>query len=169
MAETIAHEDRPYLYHSGELPPEDRAGFEGHLNDCAECRTAIENLRWAAGLAQAAAIAPEPALTRGALRRALGAPTPSWNWSDWARTSGMGFGLAFAAGLFLFRASPPPTDALSWRSELSTEISELDGRLERLDTDLTLEAWNTEFDEGLDELSRSRQDLQSQLAKPEGV
>ena len=169
MAETFAHEDLPYLYRSDELSPEARLSFEGHLSSCAECRTALEDLDWALDLARAAAVAPAPGLARRALLRTRGAQTPAWSWADWGRSAGMGFGLAFAVGLFLFRSSHPEAQALSWRNGLSTEISELDGRLDRMDTDLSLEAWSTEFNEGMDELSRSQQGLKRQLTQPEGV
>lgn len=169
MAETMDHEDLPYLYRSNELSQEARDGFEGHLSSCAECRSALERLDWAMKLARAAAVSPAPALTRRALLRALGARTPQWSRPGWTRSAGIGFGLAFAVGLFLFRVSHPPTHALSWRSRLTADISELDGRLERLDADLSLESWDVEFNEGLDELSRSQQGLKSQLAQLEGV
>lgn len=169
MAETADHQDLPYLYRSDELSREARRGFEGHLNSCAECRAALKRLDWAEGLARAAAVVPEPALVERALLRALGARAVRWRWSDWTQPAGMGFGLAFAVGLFLFRASHPAARAPSARGGLAVEISELDGRLDRLDTELSLEAWTVEFDDGLDELSRSRQGLQSQLAQQEGV
>lgn len=169
MAEPIDHEYLPYLYRSDELSKKDRGSFEGHLSSCAECRAALERLDWAMDLARAAAVVPEPALAGRALRRAFDARTPAWSWPDWTRSAGVGFGLAFAAGLFLFRAAHPPAQALSWRSGITAELSELDGRLDHMDTDLSLEAWNVEFNEGLDELNRSQQGLKSQLDRPEGV
>jgi len=169
MDETMPHEDLPFLYQSEELSDASRRSFEGHLSSCAECRAALGSIGWAADLAHAAAITPEPSLARRALLSSLGTPAPAWSWADWGSSAGMGFGLAFAVGLFLFRSSHPATDALSWRSGLTAEISELSGRLDGLDTDLSVEAWNVEFNDGMDELRRGQQGLQRQLARPEGV
>lgn len=168
MAEGPAHEDLPCLYRSDELPGPQRTAFEGHLASCADCRAALERLDWALKLARAAQLTPSHALVRRAVGAAL-EPAPGPGWLDSLRAAGMGLGLAFAAGLFLFKVSRPAPDALAWRSGMSTEISELAGRIGRLDMDLSLDVWNEEFSEGLDELNRSQQGLKSQLAKPEVV
>lgn len=50
-----------HAYHDGELPADRRASVEAHLNDCADCRELLADLRRMSQLVAAAPLADMPA------------------------------------------------------------------------------------------------------------
>jgi len=164
----LEHGELVFLYHSGELEEAPRASFQAHLASCSDCRKTLEDLDWARGLAREAELPEDAALRRRALAGVF-EDAPRWNWADWARSSGMGLGLAFAAGLFLIRASNPPVNETLRPGGLETGLSELSRTIDSMDADLTLDISNDEFEESWNDLNRSRKGLQNQLYELEEV
>jgi len=164
----LEHGELVFLYHSGELEPSARAIFQAHLGSCTDCRKTLEDLDWARRLARDAELPADAALRRRALAGVF-KDAPRWNWADWARSSGMGLGLAFAAGLFLIRASNPPGGETVRAGGLEAGLSELSRAIDSMDADLTLDLSNDEFEESWKTLNRSRNGLQSQLDELEEV
>src|SRR5262245_57988046 len=66
------NEAQVHAYHDGELPSEQRAAFEAHLNTCAECRELLAELK---GLTQMCAAVPLAEMSPRAMGRMYG----SWN------------------------------------------------------------------------------------------
>ena len=63
---------RSMRYHDGELPPEERRRFEGHLADCPECARELERLRAVSRLLEAVPAATIPYGALGRLHANLG-------------------------------------------------------------------------------------------------
>jgi anti-sigma factor RsiW len=58
--------EQVHAYYDGEMPPAQREQFEAHLNECAECRDLLSDLRRVSDLLAAAPLAelPPEAMTR---------------------------------------------------------------------------------------------------------
>ncbi|MBI3553034.1 MAG: hypothetical protein HY077_11015 [Elusimicrobia bacterium] len=164
----VSHEDLAFLYYSGELEGAQRAEFEAHRGSCAACGSSLEDLSRLSRLARQASLEPASALVAAALRRTRPA-SAAWSRWDWARGLGLGFGLAFAAGLLLFRLSRPSPRDYPWRNGLETEMREVGQRLDRMESSVSRDSWSVEYKDDCDDLSRRQRALESQLARPEGA
>jgi len=112
-------------YALGAVGPEERAGFEAHLAECAACRSDVQSYREVVGLLALAApaAAPAPALRDRVLAearrvRSIGRP-PAWPWL--AAAASLVLALAAGYGYWSARA-----DGIALRSVLDSTRARLD-------------------------------------------
>lgn len=129
-------EDDCLLYHSGELPPAQRARFEEHLAGCPECRELLQALGAASKAAGLAAHSMPEGRVESMAQRVLGieakprAPLLQRAWR-------VGMALtALAVGVHVTSLFRQGGHSPAWTSGIEEDIADLGDRLEALDSDV---------------------------------